>query len=109
MLFMVVEGFKDRNVRAVYARFRAEGRRMPEGLTYVNSWVAADFERCFVLVECDDARLLQRWVAAWADLVEFEFVPVVASQDAAAAVADATQVGTRRTGARPSRRRADRE
>ena len=28
-------------------------------------------------MECDDARLLQQWVAFWGDLVEFEIVPVV--------------------------------
>jgi hypothetical protein len=30
-------------------------------------------------MECDDARLLQQWVASWSDLVEFEIVPVVPS------------------------------
>jgi hypothetical protein len=28
-------------------------------------------------MECDDITLLQRWVAAWEDLTEFEIVPVV--------------------------------
>jgi hypothetical protein len=32
-------------------------------------------------MECDDARLLQRWVAVWADLIEFEIVPVVPSAE----------------------------
>ena len=32
-------------------------------------------------MECDDARLLQQWVAFWGDLIEFEIVPVVSSAE----------------------------
>ena len=32
-------------------------------------------------MECDDARLLQQWVASWGDLVQFEIVPVVPSAE----------------------------
>ena len=32
-------------------------------------------------MECDDARLLQQWVAFWSDLAEFEIVPVVPSAE----------------------------
>ena len=87
MLFMVIERFKDRDAKAVYRRFQSEGRQLPEGLTYVDSWIEANFDRCFQLVECSDARLLQQWVAAWSDLVEFEFCPVVPSKDTAETVA----------------------
>lgn len=87
MLFMVIEKFRDQNVKAVYRHFRDKGRMMPEGLTFVNSWVTADVGRCFQLMECDDVTLLQRWVAEWSHLVEFEIVPVVTGKDAAAALA----------------------
>jgi hypothetical protein len=76
MLFMVIERFKDRAPAPVYARFREQGRALPPGLRYVESWVEANFDRCFQLMECDDALLLQRWVLQWRDLVEFEIVPV---------------------------------
>jgi hypothetical protein len=55
----------------------------PEGLVYVSSVVSADGTRCFQLMECDDPRLLDQWMAAWADLVAFEVVPVISSADAA--------------------------
>jgi len=84
---MVVERFKDRDAKAVYRRFREQGRGAPEGLTYVGSWIEANFDRCFQLMECDDPRLFVEWVARWRDLVEFEIVPVVPSKDAAAAMA----------------------
>ena len=81
MLFMVVERFRDGKASAVYERLREKGRMLPDGLKYVDSWVEANMERCFQLMECDDARLLQKWVACWSDLVEFEVVPVVRSAE----------------------------
>ena len=77
MLFMVVERFRDQNAKAVYRKLRDTGRALPDGLTFVSSWVAADLSRCFQLMECDDVTLFQRWIAEWAELVEFEVVPVV--------------------------------
>jgi Protein of unknown function (DUF3303) len=77
MVFMVIEHFKNRDAVAIYRRFREQGRMMPEGLNYVGSWVEANFDRCFQLMECDDLRLLQQWVLQWQDLGEFEIVPVV--------------------------------
>ena len=81
MLFMVIEQFKNRDAKAVYRHFREHGRGVPDGLTYVDSWIEANFDRCFQLMECDDPALLQQWVAFWSDLIEFEFVPVVPSAD----------------------------
>jgi hypothetical protein len=42
--------------------------------------VEVNFDRCFQLMECDDALLLQRWVLQWRDLVDFEVVPVTPSR-----------------------------
>ncbi len=81
MLFMVIEHFKDRDARAVYRRFREQGRMAPEGLTYVGSWIEANFDRCFQLMECEDPRLFQQWIAHWGDLADFEIVPVVPSPE----------------------------
>lgn len=81
MLFMVIERFKNRDAKAVYRRFREQGRGGPDGLKYVGSWIEANFDRCFQLMECDDARLLQQWVVSWADLIEFEIVLVVPSRE----------------------------
>jgi hypothetical protein len=85
MLFMVIEHY-EQGAAPVYRRFREQGRLAPDGLTYVDSWVAAGMDRCFQLMECDDVALLQRWVAAWQEIVRFEIVPVAPSADAAAAV-----------------------
>jgi Protein of unknown function (DUF3303) len=80
MLFMVIERFKGRDPAPIYSRLREQGRALPDGLRFVDSWVEANFDRCFQLMECDDAAVLQRWVLRWRDLVEFEIVPVSPSK-----------------------------
>ncbi|MEO7964915.1 MAG: DUF3303 family protein [Gemmatimonadaceae bacterium] len=82
MLFMTIERFQ-RETLAVYRRARDEGRQLPPGITFIESWVSADLARCFQLMECTDLRLLQEWVARWADLTEFEIVPVTRGRDTA--------------------------
>ena len=87
MLYMVIERFKNKNAAAVYRRFRERGRMAPDGLTYVDSWVETNFDRCFQLMDCENPKLLEQWAANWQDLVDFEFVPVRRSQEAAAIIA----------------------
>ena len=86
MLYMVIETFRGGDARPVYRRFRDRGRLAPEGLRYVASWVTEDFGRCYQVMECDDRALLDAWIARWADLVDFEVLPVMTSADAAAAI-----------------------
>jgi Protein of unknown function (DUF3303) len=86
MLFMIIERFKNRDARAVYQRFQEKGRQVPEGLNYVASWIEANFDRCFQVMECDDPRLLQKWVLQWSDLADFDITPVVASRETAEVV-----------------------
>jgi hypothetical protein len=85
MLFMVVEKFKNGNAGLVYDRLREKGRMLPDGLKYIDSWVETNFGRCFQLMECRDSALLQQWAIQWRDLVDFEFIPVLSSSEAAKA------------------------
>jgi hypothetical protein len=83
---MIVEHFRNGDPKPVYARFRARGRLAPEGLTYVNSWVSHDLTRCYQVMECEDHALLQEWIDAWSDLVDFEVHTVITSAEASARV-----------------------
>ena len=89
MLFMVIEHFENRSARQVYRRVRQKGRMLPEGLHYINSWVATDFNRCFQLMETEDPTLFRQWTAHWEDLVEFQIIPVVSSEEARKAILNA--------------------
>ena len=82
MLFMVIERFRDDDMVPIYQKVRDGGRMLPEGLTYIDSWVEPNFSRCFQLMECDDLRLFQQWVLQWRGLgVTIDIVPVVGSND----------------------------
>ena len=84
MLYMVIERFKNRDAKPVYTRFKEKGRMMPDGLKYVGSWIEANFDRCFQVMEAEDERLLHEWADHWRDLMDFEFVPVLTSEAARA-------------------------
>ena len=80
MLFMVIERFKDNDMVPVYRRVRENGRMLPEGLKYIDSWIEPNFSRCFQVMECDDLRLLQQWILQWRGSgTSFEIVPVLTS------------------------------
>jgi len=88
VLFMVIETFRDQDMVPVYRRLRDGSRMLPEGLTYVDSWVEATFGRCFQLMECDDPRLFQEWALEWRGHgVHLEVAPVVSSRDTQSVVA----------------------
>ena len=88
MLFMIIEHFRDNDMLPIYQRVRDEGRMLPDGLTYVDSWIEANFSRCFQIMECNDLRLLQEWTLKWRGSgVTFEIIPVVSSKDTQAVVA----------------------
>jgi hypothetical protein len=80
---MVIERFVH-GARPVYERAAEQGRMLPPGLVYVDSWIDESLERCFQLMETDDPALFDEWIARWSDLGEFEVVPVIGSAEASA-------------------------
>ena len=86
-LYMVIEHFNGGDPVPVYRRVRDQGRLAPQGLSYLSSWVDTKFERCYQLMETDNPELLDKWMACWRDIVDFEVHPVVTSAEAAQAIA----------------------
>lgn len=72
--YMVIESFLPSCKDKVYERFHQKGRMLPEGLAYLDSWLASDGDRCFQLMETDDPSLFQAWSEHWKDLVTMEIV-----------------------------------
>ena len=79
---MVIEDFKPGKVGEIYARLRDSGRHMPAGLSYVGSWITEDMTRCYQVMECENRALLEEWIAHWSDLMDFEIIPVIGSDEA---------------------------
>jgi len=74
--YMVVEQYKDGKYDAVYERFNAQGRMLPEGLHFVDNWVSRSANRCYQVMQTDDDTLFDSWINCWSDLVEFEIVEI---------------------------------
>ncbi len=74
--YMVVERFHDGCYEQVYERFSQQGRLLPDGLHYLDSWSNREHNLCFQLMQTADPGLLAQWFAHWQDLVDFEFYPV---------------------------------
>ena len=85
--YMVIERFKNGDPGPVYQRFRECGRMAPAGLDYIASWVTEDLSTCYQVMQSADPALLERWMANWRDLVDFEVLAVISSAEAARAAA----------------------
>ena len=84
---MLIERFKNGDPVPVYRRFRDQGRRLPAGLTYIASWVTLDMTTCYQMMKCGERHLLDQWIAAGSDLVDFEVIPVMTSAEAVQRIA----------------------
>jgi Protein of unknown function (DUF3303) len=74
--YMVIETFLPGCKEKIYERFHAQGRMLPDGLIYVNSWLEKDGDRCFQLMETNDPSLFNVWIEKWNDLTAFEVVEI---------------------------------
>ena len=81
MLFMVIERFKKGDAEPIGERFLRSGRMLPQGVTYLASWVDAKGGVCYQIMEAENPEALRGWMSRWDDLIDFEIVPVVTSAD----------------------------
>lgn len=82
MLYMIIEKFHSGKVKDIYKRFDEKGRLMPEGLSYINSWIDEQISTCFQVMETDNRDKIHDWISHWSDLADFEIIPVVTSAQA---------------------------
>jgi hypothetical protein len=81
MLYLVIEQFRDNDPNPVRERFLRDGRMLPEGVVYQSSWIDPERARCYQLMEAPGLDKVREWTQAWEDIVDFEIVPVLTSQD----------------------------
>lgn len=93
MLYMLIERYRNGDAVAVYRRFRERGRMMPDGVQYVSSWITEDMATCYQVMEADERRLLDEWIARWGDLIDFEVIPVMTSPQAVERIAPRLERG----------------
>ncbi len=74
--YMVIEWIKVGCWDAAYTRFHEQGRFLPPGLNYLNSWPNKEISVCYQLMETSNPELLELWISHWDDLTDFEVVPI---------------------------------
>ncbi len=79
---MVIERYREGKIKEVYRRFAENGRMMPEGVTYEGSWINESVTVCFQVMSTNRLALLEEWMDQWKDLVDFEVIPVISSEEA---------------------------
>ena len=75
-LYMVIEHFAPDAKDKIYERFHRKGRMLPEGLYYLNSWLAKEGDRCFQLMETNDPHLCDVWFEHWKDCSRIEIIEI---------------------------------
>jgi uncharacterized protein DUF3303 len=53
---------------------------LPQGVAYHASWVEPGGARCFQIMETPSLAALTPWIESWSDLVDFEVVQVLTSE-----------------------------
>ena len=70
--YMVIERFEPSDLEAIYERLHTKGRGLPDGLSFIDSWLTADDSCVYQLMETDNPGLFDIWCEYWSDLVSFE-------------------------------------
>lgn len=82
MTYLIIEKFNPDKVKELYQRLEKEGRMLPVGLKYINSWIDIDVSTCYQIMETSNIGILQEWLTRWDEFATFEIIPVVDSATA---------------------------
>lgn len=82
MTHMIIETFKPGKVKQIYRSLEEKGRMQPKELTYINSWIDENMNRCFQVMETESIENIHEWISNWDDVMEFEIIPVISSSEA---------------------------
>lgn len=82
MLFLIIERFHPGKVKLLYERFAEQGRLMPEGVEYIDSWIDKNLSTCYQVMQSDSIEKIHVWISHWNDLADFEVIPVITSAEA---------------------------
>lgn len=82
MTYLVIERFFPDKVKVLYQKFAEQGRMLPEGVVFVQSWIDEKVEICYQIMESDSIEKLWQWALLWKDYADFEIIPVINSEQA---------------------------
>ncbi|MFD2586025.1 DUF3303 domain-containing protein [Croceitalea marina] len=82
MTYMIIERYYRYKIKKLYQRMEIVGRQLPEGVTYVDSWVDEGMSTCYTIMESETYEQLKEWMNHWKEFCEFEVIPVISNEQA---------------------------
>ena len=79
---MIIENFYVERISDLYKKFDNEGRLLPVGVQYIDSWVSDDLKTCFQIMESPSRHLIDLWIEEWKEFADFEVIPIISSNTA---------------------------
>jgi len=89
---MIIERFHPGKIKALYQHFEENGRMLPAGVNYINSWINGQVNICYQVMESDAEEKIYEWINHWKDFAHFEVIPVITSAQAKEKVMAATDL-----------------
>ncbi len=82
MKYMIIERFYSSKLKDLYLKLEQEGRLLPNGVTFINSFIDEKVQICFQIIESDSISLIHQWIEHWTEYADFEIFPVISSAEA---------------------------
>jgi len=79
---MIIERFHPGKAKEIYQELGKTGRKIPEGVLYINSWVDEDLTTCYQVMESESDEKMQEWVNMNKGPVDYEVIKVITSAQA---------------------------
>lgn len=81
MLFMIIYTYNPEQRNETTKRRLHQERVIPEGMKIIGEWSYVGGGRGFMALEAQDSKLLLKACAPWGDLLKFEVIPVIETQE----------------------------
>jgi hypothetical protein len=79
---MIIEHFHPGKVKEIYLNLDKTGRKIPEGVHYINSWIDENLTICYQIMESNSDEKIQEWVNMNKGPVDYEVIKVITSAQA---------------------------
>ena len=79
--YMIIENYKLGKTEEIYHRFSEHGRMLPSGVEFVQLGRRKSY-KCYQIMKSESVEKLQEWIDNWKDLVDFDVIPVINSEEA---------------------------
>ena len=84
MRLMLVVDWKRTTLDKVGAKFASgEDAEPPEGATMISRWHDIASKKAWIVVEADDASVIQTWTGAWSEFIDWEVHTIINDEEIA--------------------------